>query len=115
MFVVSALPVNSPFIFNALQLPALPSPPTSPDIERDDLTQFIYQFTASAILPPASVPTAPPLPASGLTLAPLTSSINAGDCIPIVAGAQIVSGVPAPTGLAPELFEVDGDDDVVFT
>ena len=102
------LQILSSHIFNALQLPALPSPPTSPDIERDDLTSFVSQFS---LPPPASAfpPILPPASAQTLTLAPLTSGVRAGDCITITGTPIHASGVPAPTGLPPNLA-----DDVVM-
>ena len=74
----------------------MPSPPTSPDIERDDLTSFVSQFSQP---PPAS--------AQSLTLAPLTSGVGAGDCITITGTPPIhASGVPAPTCLPPNADDV---------
>ena len=49
--IISPPPITDLPIFNALQLPDLPSPPTSPDIERYDLTSFVFQFSQP---PPAS-------------------------------------------------------------
>jgi hypothetical protein len=101
-------PITDLPIFNSLQLPALPSPPTSPDLERDDLTSFVFQFSQP---PPGSAfpPILPPASAQTLTLAPLTCGARAGDCITITGTPIHASGVPAPTGLPPNLA-----DDVVM-
>ena len=52
--------MSSPFIFSSL--PALPSPPASPDEERDELTKYVLEGT----MPPVSAPALPPIPALGL-------------------------------------------------